>query len=140
MAALIHHIVTLGLVIGSAELGHYGYGGVIMFFFDWADIPLLSAKLCKYLSKDPKDMLQFVANRLFEAFAVCFFLTRNAYYNYVAYAAVCDMPSCPANTFCRVLLIALAGLQTYWMGLIVQAVIRQRANDGVIEDVREKDD
>ena len=115
-------------------------GGVIMFFFDWADIPLLSAKLCKYLSKDPKDMLQFVANRFFEVFAVCFFLTRNAYFNYVAYAAVSDLPFNNANVFVRILLIALALLQTYWMGLIVKAVIRQHENDGVIEDVREKED
>jgi hypothetical protein len=132
--------VTIGLVVGSAGCGHFGYGGVIMFFFDWADIPLLSAKLCKYLSKDPKDTLQFVANRLFEAFAVCFISTRNGYYNYVAYAVVSDLPVCLENYYCKFLIIALAGLQTYWMYLIVKAVQRQHANDGVVEDVREKDD
>jgi hypothetical protein len=133
-------LVTLGLVVGSAEIGHFGYGGIVMFFFDWADIPLLAAKLCKYLSKDPQDMLQFVANRLFEAFAVCFISTRNGFFNYVAYGFICDLPAGPGNYFCKFLLIALAILQTYWMYLIVKAVQRQRENDGVVEDVREKED
>lgn len=140
VAAFIHHLVTLGLVIGSAHIGHFGYGGVIMFFFDWADVPLLAAKLCKYLSKDPKDMFQFVANRLFEAFAVCFFLTRNGYFNYVVYCVISDLPPCFVNYYCKVLLVALIVLQTYWFWLIVKAVIRQRENGGAVEDVREKEE
>ena len=111
-----------------------------MFFFDWGDIPLLSAKLFKYLSKDPNDLFQFAANRLFEAFAVCFFLTRNCFFNYVVYAVICDLEVTIVNVYCEVLLVALVGLQTYWMFLIIQAVQRQKENGGVAEDVREKDD
>ena len=39
MASFVHHLTTIGLVLGSAYVGHIGYGGIIMFFFDWADIP-----------------------------------------------------------------------------------------------------
>lgn len=110
-----------------------------MFFFDWADIPLLFAKLFKYLSKDPKDNFQFAANRLFEVFAVLFFLTRNVCYTYVAYCALMDLASDFVSWYCQVLLVTLVGLQTYWFVLVIKAVIRQKQNDGVIEDVREED-
>jgi ceramide synthetase len=137
-AAFVHHLVTLGLVLGSAFVGHTRYGGIIMFFFDWADIPLLSAKICKYLSKHQDDAFQFVANRLFETFAVTFFLTRNCYFNYVVYSFWMDMNSDWANRGCLYLLVLLVGLQTYWLYLIVMAVIRQHENGGVAEDPRDK--
>jgi len=111
-----------------------------MFFFDWADIPLLAAKIFKYLSKDPKDLFQFIANRLFEVFALCFLLTRNLYYNYVVYAALADMEVDFINRSCQSLLIMLVVLQTYWLFLIVKAVGRQQQSGGNVEDVREKED
>lgn len=109
-----------------------------MYFFDWADIPLLCAKLCKYLSKDPNDSYQFAANRLFECFGVLFFLTRIVYYDYVVVAAWMDLSSDFVNRGCQYLLLLLVVLQTYWLGLIVQALIRQKENGGKIEDIREE--
>lgn len=109
-----------------------------MFFFDWADIPLLSAKLFKYLSKDSKDAFQFIANRLFESFAVLFILTRNGYYNYVVYAAWKDAGSDFDTRVMQYLLLALVVLQTYWLHLLIAAVIQQKKNGGIVEDVREK--
>jgi hypothetical protein len=137
IASIIHHIVTLGLVLGSAATGFSRYGGIIMFFFDWADIPLLAAKACKYLSLSPKDPFQLVANRLFEVFAVTFFATRNVWYTYIVYSAWIDLAGDPHSRHCRYLLLLLAGLQTYWLGLIIQAVIRQKNNGGTIEDSRD---
>jgi hypothetical protein len=113
------------------------YGGVIMFFFDWADIPLLSAKTCKYLSKDPQDNFQFAANRLFETFAVLFFVTRNCYYNYVVYCCWMDLPDELASRRVQYLLLPLVGLQTYWLYLVIMAVKRQRQNGGNAEEIRE---
>jgi hypothetical protein len=110
-----------------------------MFFFDWADIPLLSAKLCKYLSKDPDDKLQYVANRLFELFAVVFFATRNVLYSYIVYVAVWDLPENYKGHISRTLLVILVFLQTYWMHLVIQVAIRQ-AKTGSVEDVREEDE
>jgi hypothetical protein len=133
-------LATIGLLLGSAYVGHIRYGGIIMFFFDWADIPLLSAKICKYLSKDPKDDVQWVANRFFEMFAVLFFLTRNVYYTYVVYCAWMDLTNDMVNRGCQYLLIVLFILQTYWLFLVIQAVGRQQQNDGNVEDVREDND
>ena len=137
VAAFIHHLVTISLVFGSASFGQIRYGGIIMFFFDWADIPLLAAKIFKYLSLQKGDFCQNAANRLFEVFALLFFLTRNVYYTYVVYCAWMDIPGNMTNRICQYMLIALVVLQTYWIGLIIQAAVRQSKNDGNIEDVRE---
>jgi hypothetical protein len=139
ITTLIHHLTTLVLVLLSAQVGYTRFGGVIMFFFDWADIPLLSAKLCKDLSKDPTDIFQYTANRLFEFFAIVFFATRNVLYSYVVYVAVWDLPTNYEGHISRILLIILVVLQTYWMKVIIQAAIRQ-AKTGAIEDVREDDE
>jgi hypothetical protein len=143
LVSCIHHVVTLALVLGSAHWGLTCLGGPIMCFFDYADPPLLVAKTCKYLSEGRRlhqqqpptvDLFQVVANRLFELFAVLFFLTRNGLYNYVVYVISRDLGYLP---FFTPFLILLAMLQTYWLYLLIQAVIRQIQNGGVVEDVRE---
>jgi hypothetical protein len=139
IAAFIHHVTTLGLVLGSAYLGHTRYGGIIMFFFDWADIPLLCAKACKYLSKDPTDICQTLANRLFEIFAVLFFATRCVFYNYVVYSAWMDLSNDWVNRSCQYLLLILVALQSYWMSLIINAVVRMSRNGGIADDSRDDD-
>eukprot|EP00977_Amphora_coffeiformis_P028025 scaffold34685_cov183-Amphora_coffeaeformis.AAC.5 len=131
----IHHAVTLGL-IAIAVWGNYMRGAaVIMFFFDWADPPLLLAKCCKYMSSKPTDWFQFVANRLFEVFAVTFFLSRNVIYNFVTYTFFVTLPK--DAIYERIFLVLLVLLQTYWFALIVNAVVRRAENDGNVEDVRE---
>ena len=139
-AALIHHIVTIGLVLTSAATGFTRYGGIIMFFFDWADIPLLYAKCCKYLSYDYHDALQWLANRLFELFVIVFVGTRNVYFTYIVYSALVDIEYRTRNSVvCQTMLILLVVLQTYWLGLIVQAIHRQAQNGGHVEDIREEE-
>jgi hypothetical protein len=139
MAAFIHHLATLGLVLCSALVGLTRYGGIIMFFFDWADIPLLCAKAFKYLSKSPHDSFQYTANRLFEVFTVLFFITRCVCFNYVVYATWCDLSNDWVDRVCKYLLLVLVVLQTYWMGLVIKAAIRISKNGGVAEDSRDDD-
>ena len=87
-AYAIHHVATVALVLFSAHAGVTRIGGVVMFFFDWADPFLLVAKALVYLSRKPTDMYQWWADRLFETFAVAFFLTRNLMFNYVVFVCV----------------------------------------------------
>ena len=129
--------VTIGLVLCSALEGYTRFGGVIMFFFDWADLPLLSAKASKYLSISGDDMYQYIANRLFEIFAVVYTVTRNVMYNFVVYTALRDLPSNNSGNTARALLVMLAALQTYWLTLLYEAVMRQIANGGNAEEIRE---
>ena len=111
-----------------------------MFFFDWADIPLLTAKAFKYLSKDPKDTCQYVANQLFTIFAITFFVTRGLVFDSVVYIAYRDFWIINGATkACCIMLTCLVGLQSYWMGLIVITARKQAQNGGVVEDLREAD-
>jgi hypothetical protein len=129
--------VTIGLVACSSLAGYTRYGGVIMFFFDWADLPLLTAKACKYLSLDSKDLWQYIANRLFEVFALVYTATRSIMYNFVVYIALRDLPYTQSGHIARTLLVMLAALQTFWLTLLFKAVKKQIANGGNVEDIRE---
>ena len=108
-----------------------------MFFFDWADLPLQSAKAFKYLSLDPKDFYNYVASRLFELFAITYFLTRNVMFNFVVYTAVKDLRASTSGQIGKTLLVMLAAIQTFWLTLLVKAVKKQIANGGNVEDIRE---
>ena len=137
---LTHHMVTIGLVFASSGGGFHRYGGAIMFIFDWADIPLQTAKAFKYLSLSSNDGFQYIANRLFEVFAVVFTITRSFMYNYIVYAAYredYDKTFTWRAALAKILLLLLACLQTFWLRLLYKAVLKQRANGGNVEDIRE---
>ena len=135
-AFAVHHVVTVLLVLGSAQGGYTRIGSVFMFFLDWVDIVLTAAKLCKYMSFRRNDGWQFLADRLFEVFVVSFFITRNGILNYVAYACLVDFE----NTPLKALALMLVGLMTYWLVLIIKAVIHQLFGNGSFDDLRESDD
>ncbi|CAE7450843.1 unnamed protein product [Symbiodinium pilosum] len=74
---MVHHIVTIGVVYVSYLGGYNRVGVVVMVLLDPADVPLHLAKLCKYTAEQLKmNIWQFVADRLFEFFAVLFAVTR----------------------------------------------------------------
>jgi len=123
----------------SAHTGYNFAGGVIMFFFDWADPFILLAKACKYLSDDPSDLYQFMADRLFEMFAIVFFATRNIMYSYVVYAALTDDQEDDATRITlKCLLVVLALLMTFWLALIIKAT-KHKINKGNADDIREEE-
>lgn len=127
----------------SAQAGATRVGGVLMFFFDYADPPLLIAKAMVYLSRKRMDMYQFMADRLFELFAVAFFVTRNIMFNYVAYVILAydhqltsSMPFRQV-VFLKSMIVVLVILMTFWLGLIIKAAIYQKSNRGNADDIRE---
>jgi hypothetical protein len=131
------------LVLLSAQAGVTRIGGVIM-FFDWADPPLLIAKALVYLSKETTDIYQFLADRLFELFAVGFFLTRNVLFSYVVYECLrYDDQKLRTRipykqiVFLKTLLVVLALLMVFWLVLIIKAAIHQGSNKGNVDDIRE---
>jgi TLC domain len=145
-AYVVHHFTTLALMLVSAQTGYLKAGGIITYFFDWADPFMLLAKACKYLSSREDDMYQFVTNRLFEVFAVVFVVTRNVMFNYIVYCAFAahynndDDDDASTATVRRVLLsllVLLAFVMTYWLVLIVQAAIYQLRHSGNVDDIRE---
>lgn len=134
LTSFVHHAVTITLVLGSAMQGLTRMGGVIMFFFDWTDPPLLTAKSLLYLSQSPDDKFQKAADVLFALFAATFFFTRNVLYNYVVYIGVRDLPEWAY--VCRIMLVVLAALQTWWLYLLGR-VIHKKVVTGALSDVRE---
>uniref|UniRef100_A0A7S2UR35 TLC domain-containing protein n=1 Tax=Attheya septentrionalis TaxID=420275 RepID=A0A7S2UR35_9STRA len=136
-AFAVHHIASVGLVLGSAASGYVRIGCVFMFFLDWVDIVLTAAKLLKYSSKKRNDIFQILADRLFELFAVSFIITRNGVLNYVAYVCLVDFENAP---ILKTQVVVLVMLMTYWLVLILKHAIHQLFGDGSIDDLRESDD
>ena len=61
---------------------------MVKLVMDPADVPLHAAKMFLYISgEDQKSAAYFIADRLFELFAVVFFITRLIMYGYVVFVA-----------------------------------------------------
>lgn len=133
-AYAVHHVVSVALVLGSIMAGYIRIGCVIMFFMDWVDPFLLTAKMCRYLSSNPHDGYQFVANRLFEVFGILFFLTRNVLLIYVVWICVRDFPQ-GARTL-KGLCVVLVMVQVFWLVSILQTARIQYTNKGNVDDFR----
>ena len=89
-AYAIHHVVTVTLVILSADAGCHRIGGVIMFFFDWADPPMLIGKAFLYLSLEKDDVYQQIADACMAIFVVLFVSTRIFVFTWIVYVCLRD--------------------------------------------------
>jgi len=129
MEMMLHHIITVIMIYLSYMYGWSRIGSVVMVLMDPADVPLHMEKLCKYTSEATgRQMWQFLADRLFELFAVVFFFSRLVGYGYVCWSSYVE-----ANRYahagllewvCRFLLSILFLLQCYWFLLILQVAAR----------------
>ena len=86
----VHHSVTVVLVLASYSSSYNRVGGAVMFLLDCADPPLHVAKQFKYLSTSKRDWPQFMADRWFEIFAVCFIVSRDFLYPYCCWSALIE--------------------------------------------------
>lgn len=125
---MVHHVVTVGLVSISYAYGYNRVGLVTMLLMDPADVPLHCAKLCKYTADaNGSKAMMFVADRLFELFAVTFFVTRLALFGYVCWSAHIEsgryMPLTLDVWMCIGMLYAVLVLQIMWFSLIVKLAI-----------------
>jgi len=141
---MLHHVVTIGVVYVSYFGGYNRVGVVVMALLDPADVPLHLAKLCKYTAETTKrGIWQFVADRLFELFAVMFFISRLVMYSYVCWSSHIEHQAYGEHTFtsysCITLLYTLLALQMYWFGLIIKVAVKlARGQPG--EDPRSEDE
>tara|TARA_B100000524_G_C23641405_1_gene366798 strand:+ start:953 stop:1744 length:792 start_codon:yes stop_codon:yes gene_type:complete len=90
----LHHSTTFVLTALSYAYGFNRVGLVVMAIFDPADVPLHAAKQCKYIGEarssggaPATNWWLFSADRLFELFAVTFFVTRLGLHPYVCWSA-----------------------------------------------------
>jgi ceramide synthetase len=142
VAYVIHHVATVTLVLASAHLGCSRIGGVIMFFFDWADPPMMIGKSFLYLSLDPTDFCQWIADRCIEVFVVVFIVTRNIVFSYITWICFQTFPndSWPMIGL-KGMLLVLVSLMTFWFCLILKIIHHQFfQNQGNVDDIRERED
>lgn len=144
MEMMIHHVVTVLVIYVSYVYGWNRIGVVVMALLDPADVPLHLAKLCKYTADNKGSKFwQVMADRLFEFFAVVFFITRLVMYSYACWSAHIEasryFPKGLPEWTCVVLLYILLILQAYWFSLLVKVAIRMFNGEGV-EDIRSDDE
>lgn len=147
----VHHWATVVLVWVSYACGWNRIGVIVMLLLDPADVPLHVAKQCKYISDSRKgsgavagfDVWGVAADRLFEFFAVVFFVTRILMYPYICWSAHIEatryFPKGLPEWTCVALLELLFCLQLYWFWLLIKAVINMISKGGV-EDIRSDDE
>jgi hypothetical protein len=130
---LLHHIVTVTITLCSYNIDFTRVGAVVKLLMDPADVPLHAAKLCKYAGRE------FAADRLFELFAVSFFVMRLVLYGYVVWAATFEVREYTTLPFsgnvCVAGLIVLYGLQVFWFSLVVKVALNI-SRGGELEDIR----
>lgn len=141
---MLHHIVTVIVIGVSYVQGWNRIGVVVMVLLDFADVPLHLAKCSKYTGEQKTaGPWQFLADRLFEVFAVTFFVTRLVMYGYVCWSAHIEAtrfwPKGVPEWTCVACLYTLFFLQVYWFVLIMQVVVRLLGGRSV-EDPRSDDE
>lgn len=130
---VLHHSVTVVLCVLSYFSGYTRVGAVVMCLLDPADIPLHFGKMCKYAG------FAFWADRLFELFAIMWFVMRLMMYPYVCWSAHIERQLFTHNSSIErisvLLLDVLLVLQVYWFSLIIKAAIKS-VRTGNLDDVR----
>jgi len=144
----LHHFVTCALVTISYMFGWNRVGMVVMLVLDPADVPLHSAKMCKYIGErrcpgKPNNWWQMGSDLLFVVFMVSFFVTRLGVYPYVCWSAHIEatryFPKGLPEWTSVILLYILLVLQVFWGWLIIRVLIKL-IRDGHVEDNRSDDE
>jgi len=145
----VHHLTTVSLVVLSYLVSYNRVGVIIMLLLDPADVFLHCAKMFKYIGEErcpgqSNNWYQFCADRLFEMFALVFFLMRLVCYPYVCWSAqVESLSHVPVKSVsdwsCIVLLYVLLLLQVYWFYLILKVAYKMIVY-GHADDVRSDDE
>lgn len=154
---VIHHSVTIFLVVLSYTYGYARVGAVIMLVMDPADVLLHAAKMCKYIAgEDASSRWQFAADRMFEAFALSFFITRCGMYPYIVWSATIEAPRSVHSAdrvteayfrgysidevFMIGSLWVLMFLQFFWASLLLRVAWRMLARGEPARDDRSDDE
>jgi hypothetical protein len=144
LESMIHHIVTVGLLVYSYYVNFTRVGILIMLLHDISDIFLEAAKLCRY----SRSML--AANTFFGVFFVSWIIARMVYFPLVVIRSCLTEPitligrpfqiePMPHYAIFNGLLIVLLILHTYWSWLIFQVLLTAIKTSGRSGDVREGD-
>ncbi|CAG0897805.1 unnamed protein product [Darwinula stevensoni] len=142
LAQMTHHVVTIGLLVGSWTSGTIRVGSLVLLVHDCADIFLQLAKLLRYF-KSPAATFQ----KVFVVFVVTWILTRLVYFPlYINIPATETARNNPRFSSCFVskalifLLWSLFCLHLYWTVLLFRAIYRAVVLKREVEDNRSEDE
>lgn len=129
---MVHHIVTILLIVTSFLTNFYRVGSCILIIHDVSDVFLETAKVFNYSSQAPSRrwMKPYIVDPIFAFFAVTFFITRLVIYpGYIIRSVLtdgykeftCDWGGC--YVYCG-LLFVLQFLHIFWFCLIMRMVYK----------------
>lgn len=145
---LLHHVITLSLLISSYAFRYHNVGMLALFLHDVTDIQLEFTKLNVYL-KTRNNTYHRLNNILSNigciTFAVSWFVFRLYWFPLKVLYATCvssmqTVPDIPFYFFFNCLLFTIALMNLYWFSLIlmfVMKVVTGRITE--VDDVREYD-
>lgn len=144
---IIHHVVTIGLIVGSYMINFTRVGTSILLCHDFADIFLEIGKCFNYTSKTPqyKAIASPITDFLFVCFSVSFLVTRLIIYpRFLLYSMVVESPRIlgmwSGYWYFAILLCSLQVLHVFWFYLILKMAYRIMIVGEVEKDVRSDDD
>jgi ceramide synthetase len=143
---MIHHIVTISLIIISHLANFFRVGAIILLIHDISDVFLETAKVLNYTAKPAShNWLKVVVDIVFAIFAVLFFITRLVIYpGFVLTSMFTDgyqefgISWLGAYVYVG-LLLALQALHIFWFYLISR-MIYKLVFDKIEKDERSDDE
>lgn len=143
---IIHHIVTIVLVVLSYLTNFTRIGTAILLLHDSADIFLESAKVFNYVAKTQgREWAKPICDALFVMFAVTFFVTRLVFYpRHILYSVIFTAQSQFGYSLVyyvfSTMLSILQILHIFWFYLIARMVYLLMLSGGTDKDIRSDDD
>lgn len=140
---LIHHVVTVSLIITSYYINVYRVGVVVMLLHDWCDPFLETAKLLKYFKFMDSSLAMFIT------FGVVFHVTRLYMYpSYVILSAITETADLITITplylyyyyFAIGLLLVILVLNGVWSAFILKGFAKVLFQGGEAHDSRSDDE
>ena len=136
MQMLIHHLVTIMLLVFSWTVNFVRMGTLVLVIHDFADVPLEAAKLCRYLKVSP-----LVSNSIFGFFALYWIVSRLGVLPYrviihTLYYALVHIEFWPVYWIFNALLIILQILHVIWTFMILR-IVYNTIHDTKAKDIRE---
>ncbi|KAK1805885.1 hypothetical protein P4O66_012928 [Electrophorus voltai] len=141
---LVHHIITLALIIFSYAFRYHNIGVLVLFLHDISDIQLEFTKLNIYFrTRGGRYCLtnDILSNMASVSFSITWFLFRLYWFPLKVLYTSCvsslqTVPNIPFYFFFNTLLFALLLMNIYWFLFIVLFVVNILTGSGV-NDVRE---
>jgi len=141
----IHHCATILVTVVAYFTDHSRIGSMVKVTMDPADVPLHLAKAFNYGATHRKSkVMHFLADRLFEVFAVVFFFTRLGIFGYIMYSSTFEgrikCSFTPIQNLGLSMLYIIYALQIYWMGLIVNMAMKMARGDKLKDSRSDSED